>query len=251
MSTTPVIFDDGSKALVSPDKLAGAIDDGGKVATAMKFDDGSSAYVTLDKVHGAIGDGGMLSGAAPSAPAAPAELKPYSDMNPTETYQNPNAGHFGFPLNDEQSRSAAMDTNIPVGAAKALASTGNNALRAGQWAYNKVTPGPDLNVIPNNPELLKPAPNEKLGYAAEQAGEFLAPGGLTSKLGEAAGVAKDAPMLARLLSTVTRGGIEAASAGGVEALHGGDAGDVTKAALAGASGPMAIEPAMEDRKSTR
>jgi hypothetical protein len=249
MSTTPVIFDDGSKALVSPDKLAGAIGDGGKVATAMKFDDGSSAYVTLDKVHGAIGDGGMLSGAAPSAPAAPAEMKPYSDMNPSETYQNPNAGHFGFPLNDEQSRAAAMDTNIPLGAAKGAASTVNNALGAAQWLHNKTTPGPDVNVVPSNPELLKPAPNEKLGYGAEQAAEFLAPGGLTSKLGEAATVAKDAPTLARLLSSVTRGGIEAASTGGVEALHGGDAGDVTKAALAGASGPMVIEPALKATQS--
>lgn len=68
-SPTPVIFDDGSKAMVPPEKLSAALKDGGKVAQAMQFDDGSKAYVTLDRVHDAIHDGGMLMGAPPPKPA--------------------------------------------------------------------------------------------------------------------------------------------------------------------------------------
>jgi hypothetical protein len=67
-SPTPVIFDDGSKALVPQEQLSAALKDGGKVAQAMQFDDGSKAYVTLDRVHDAIHDGGMLIGAAPQLP---------------------------------------------------------------------------------------------------------------------------------------------------------------------------------------
>src|ERR1035437_7834010 len=142
-----------------------------------------------------------------------------------------------------------MDTNVPLGAAKGAASTVNNALRAAQWIHNKTTPGPDVNLVPDNPELLKPAPNEKLGYGAEQAGEFLLPGGLTSKLGEAATVAKDAPLVARIGSALTRGAIEGTATGGVEALHGGDAGDVATAAAAGGAGAVLIAAAPEGKQA--
>lgn len=71
MSTYPVVFDDGSKAMVPQEKLQGALKDGGKLAQAMQFDDGSKAYVPFDKVHDAVHDGGMLIGDAPKAPAAP------------------------------------------------------------------------------------------------------------------------------------------------------------------------------------
>jgi hypothetical protein len=78
---TPVIFDDGSKALVPPGKLSDALKDGGKVAQAMHFDDGSKAYVTLDRVHDAIHDGGQLMGIAPQLPVPAMEKSP---LSPTE-----------------------------------------------------------------------------------------------------------------------------------------------------------------------
>lgn len=71
-ASTPVIFDDGSKAFVPQGQLSAALKDGGKVAQAMLFDDGSKAYVPLDKVHDAIHDGGQLMGMPPAmAPGAP------------------------------------------------------------------------------------------------------------------------------------------------------------------------------------
>jgi hypothetical protein len=75
MSTTPVIFDDGSKALVSADQLSAALKDGGKIAQPMIFDDGSKGFVTLDRVHEAMQDGGKLIGTPPKNPV-PAELQP-------------------------------------------------------------------------------------------------------------------------------------------------------------------------------
>ena len=65
---TPVLFDDGSKALVPPEQLSAALKDGGKVAQAMQFDDGSKGYVSLDRVTDAIHDGGMLMGTPPQPP---------------------------------------------------------------------------------------------------------------------------------------------------------------------------------------
>src|ERR1017187_2446469 len=247
MSTTPMIGPDGSAALVLAEKVRNVLKAGGKIGVHMQAPTGEHAIVPMESAHVALQNGatavdpGALVAMSVPKPAPPAEMKPYSDMNPSETYQNPNAGHFGFPLNDEQSRAAAMDTNIPLGAAKGAASTVNNALGAAQWLHNKTTPGPDVNVVPSNPELLKPAPNEKLGYGAEQAAEFLVPGGLTSKLGEAATVAKDAPLLARVGSALAREAIEGTATGGVEALHGGDAGDVAMAAGAGAGGSLATD----------
>ena len=240
-NTFPMIAPDGSVGDVPLAGVPDAVKSNFKVGVEMTSPDGRPGVIPFDRVHEAIAGGFNMAGKAPALPAPPAELQPYSEMNPTETYPNPNAGHFGFPLNDEQSRAVAMDTNIPVGAAKGAASTVNNALRAAQWIHNKTTPGPDVNLVPDNPELLKPADNEKLGYGAEQAGEFLAPGGLTSKLGEAATVAKDAPLLARVGSALTRGAIEGTATGGVEALHGGDAGDVAMAAGAGAGGSLATD----------
>jgi hypothetical protein len=68
MSSFPIVFDDGSKAMVPGEKVKGALADGGKLAQAMQFDDGSKAYVSLDKVHDALKDGGMVMGEAPKAP---------------------------------------------------------------------------------------------------------------------------------------------------------------------------------------
>ena len=233
-NTFPMIAPDGSVGDVPLAGVPDAVKSNFKVGVEMTSPDGRPGVIPFDRVHEAIAGGFNMAGKAPALPAAPAELQPYSEMNPTETYQNPNAGHFGFPLNDPQSRAVAMDTNVPLGAAKGAASTVNNALGAAQWLHNKTTPGPDVNIIPSNPELLKLAPNEKLGYGAEQMGEFLAPGALASKLGKAVSVAEDAPLLMRSLSALAKGGIEAGSAGGVEALHGGNAGDIAKTAgLAG------------------
>ena len=239
MSTTPMIGPDGSAALVPAEQVSNVLKAGGKIGVHMQAPTGEHAIVPMESAHVALQNGatavdpGALAAMSVPKPAPPAEMKPYSDMNPSETYQNPNAGHFGFPLNDEQSRAAAMDTNIPLGAAKGAASTANNAGRAGQFLINKAT-GSNIGVFPKNPELLKPADNEKLGYGAEQMGEFLAPGALASKLGKAVSVAEDAPLLMRSLSALAKGGIEAGSAGGVEALHGGNAGDIAKTAgLAG------------------
>lgn len=77
-SPTPVIFDDGSKAMVPAAQLSAALKDGGKVAQAMTFDDGSRAYVPLDRVHEAIHDGGQLIGTPPQAPRAPVQAQPLS-----------------------------------------------------------------------------------------------------------------------------------------------------------------------------
>jgi hypothetical protein len=265
MATTPMIGPDGSAALVPAEQVSNVLKAGGKVGIHMRAPSGEEAIVPTESAHIAMQNGatavdpGALAAMSVPKPPVPPEMKKYSDMNPTETYQNPNAGHFGFPLNDEQGRAVAADTNIPVGAAKAAANTANNAGRLLQWFYNKVTPGKDVTVLKKDPEILKPAPNEQLGYGAEQAGEFLLPGGLTAKAGKAlegtalaskgVDAAEKLPLLTRAAIAAGKGAIEGASTGGVEALHGGDAGDVSKAAVAGAAGPMIVEPAMKTVQS--
>lgn len=128
MSTpTPVIFDDGSKALVPQEKLSAALKDGGKVAQAMQFDDGSKAYVPLDRVHDAIHDGGMLIGAPPQPPKI--------DMQPAGITV-PSAGRIPGQMNPGEN---VADRNVyeglkagaTVGALPLAASAGLPALAGG------------------------------------------------------------------------------------------------------------------------
>jgi hypothetical protein len=62
--TVPMLFSDGSKAMVPNEKVLDAIKDGGEVAHHMVFSDGSQAYVPHSKYDGAVADGGRSVNAA-------------------------------------------------------------------------------------------------------------------------------------------------------------------------------------------
>src|SRR5215472_12358787 len=68
MVTLPMVFDDGSQAMVPQEKAQGAMADGGKVVQPMLFNDGSRAMVPLERVHDALQDGGQVMGSPPQRP---------------------------------------------------------------------------------------------------------------------------------------------------------------------------------------
>jgi hypothetical protein len=172
----------------------------------------------------------------------PAALEQYKNIDNTKTLPAPGPG--AVPMTARQAAIASDSlTGIPVGAVKGLASTGYTIAKLLQKGGNLLS-GQTGGPIPDQkPEILNPAPNEKLGYGGEQAAEFIAPGGLTtklgklgeagllaSKLGNGASTIEKAPLLARTMLALGKGGLEAASAGGVEGLHGGTPSDIARTA---------------------
>jgi hypothetical protein len=69
VSTLPMVFDDGTSAMVPQEKIQAAMQDGGKLVQPMMFDDGSRAMVPLEKVHDAMQDGGQVMGQSPQRPS--------------------------------------------------------------------------------------------------------------------------------------------------------------------------------------
>lgn len=58
--TYPMLFPDGSRAMVTQENIAGAAKDGGKLAQPMSFPDGTRSYVAYDNVPNAVRDGGKF-----------------------------------------------------------------------------------------------------------------------------------------------------------------------------------------------
>jgi hypothetical protein len=122
------------------------------------------------------------------------------------------------------------------------------------WAGKYVRQAVDDPRVQN---LVSPeGPMQKIGYGAEQLGEFFAPGGLVSKGAKALGAATAGMKFAPLLNVGARAGLDALSAAGVAgAQSGGDPNAMgtaaltaggTSAALGGlAAGAAKVAPALK------
>src|ERR1019366_1340907 len=96
-NTFPMIAPDGSVGDVPLAGVPDAVKSNFKVGVEMTSPDGRPGVIPFDRVHEAIAGGFNMAAASVPKPAVPAEMQPYSEMDTQETYQNPNAGHFGFP----------------------------------------------------------------------------------------------------------------------------------------------------------
>ncbi len=139
MSSVPVVFDDGSRALVPESNLKAALADGGKIAQPIQFDDGSKAYVPLDRVHDAIKDGGMLIGLAPQRPPNPI-LTGVAEGNRYPDIIGPGGGP-GAPGEYENSLTVSpteIAKGVGKGAAKMALETGQTAADVTSLGLNRV-----------------------------------------------------------------------------------------------------------------
>jgi hypothetical protein len=110
VSTLPMVFDDGTSAMVPQEKVQAAMQDGGKVVQPMIFDDGSRAMVPLEKVHGALQDGGQVIGRAPQRPSVnmqPDNTSAFSENRFTITPQP------GENFSDTMQRAAQAGKTVP------------------------------------------------------------------------------------------------------------------------------------------
>jgi hypothetical protein len=84
MSTFPVVFDDGTRAMVPHENLQNALRDGGKLAQHMLFDDGTRALVPLERVHAAMKDGGSIIGETGPSTPAPVNMQEHDLLGPID-----------------------------------------------------------------------------------------------------------------------------------------------------------------------
>ena len=230
----PMLSPDGESGVIPAENVEAALKAGFKVGILMKSADGQRGVVPKQNALSAVQSGLIpfdpLAVAAIHMPAAPVpkELAPYSELSDTTL---PAVGLGAVPMSPQTAaRSEDAITHALPGAAKGLASTLTTVATLGQI----------------KPELLKPAPNELVGYGAEQLAEFLAPAGLLTKAGKAVStavkgtkLAKSAPLAGKFLSLAGRAGVEGAGFAGIEAAHGGSASDVATTGALGAAGPIA------------
>jgi hypothetical protein len=230
----PMLSPDGQSGIIPAANVGKALKAGFKVGVLMKTPNGQRGVVPKENALAAVQSGLVpfdpLAVAAIHMPAAPVpkELAPYSELSDTTL---PAVGLGAVPMSPQTAaRSEDAITHALPGAAKGLASTLTTVATLGQI----------------KPELLKPAPNEIVGYGAERLAEFLAPSGLLTKGGKAVSAAvkgskfaKNAPLGGKLLGLVGRAAVEGAGFGAVEAAHGGDLRDVATTAALGAAGPVA------------
>lgn len=138
---------------------------------------------------------------------------------------------------------------LAVGATKGLLSTGRNLGGLGIRAIRAIAPETGEKLANFWPEALNGAREAmkpqsipaKIGFGGEQAAEFAIPGGAVSKGAKAAegaiDAAKIAPVASKAFKLLTRGGLEAASAGGVTAAQGGSGKDIAENAAVGGALP--------------
>jgi hypothetical protein len=215
--------------MVPGDQVKDALARGARLAIHMIGPDGSHAAVPAESAVQAL-----KAGARPADPTefarlsvqgpavVPDALQPYSAIS-DETL--PAVGLGAVPMS-AQTAERAIDSYVhaPAGAAKGLASTSYNVARLGSMAV------PGVQTLPPKPDLLNPAPNEKVGYGVEQAAEFAVPGAVTGDIG------KGLSLIPRM---ATRAALEGAGATAVSAAHGDEHPLLTGAV--GAAGGAASE----------
>jgi hypothetical protein len=131
-----------------------------------------------------------------------------------------------------------------AGAGKGALSTLNTISGLGQKALGAITPG-QQDVASVNRNLVTPSNMaQKIGFGAEQVGEFFIPGGAVNKATKAVEAGIDtlkAGKVAGALKLGAKSAIGAAEAAGVTALQGGDKDEVKNAAKFGAAFPIATK----------
>lgn len=149
--------------------------------------------------------------------------KKYQGENQPQTQQKPGFFQAGGALD----KFGQAGSDISVGVVKGLGSTARNLARIAPTIASKITESIGQGKIEDPTKFVENALTpqntaQKVGFGAEQIGEFLIPAGSITKAGKAVQALGKTSKIGKAVGLLGRGAVEATGTAGITATQGGD-----------------------------